>query len=103
MAELFAVDVRTVREHLKNIYDSSERVREATLRKFRTVKTEGSRQVTRNIDFYHLDAIISVGFRVYSVRATQFRQWATGVLREFAIKGFVLDNRKGSINPRLFS
>lgn len=94
MAELFAVDVRTVNEHLKNIYDSAELQREATIRKFRTVQTEGSRQVARNVDFYNLDAIISVGYRVYSVRATQFRQWATQVLREFAIKGYVLDRRR---------
>ncbi|RJG02123.1 virulence RhuM family protein [Noviherbaspirillum sedimenti] len=94
MAELFAVDVRTVSEHLKNIYESGELAREATLRKFRTVQTEGRREVTRNVDFYNLDAIISVGYRVNSVRATQFRQWATGVLREFAIKGFVLDKKR---------
>lgn len=94
MAELFAVDVRTVSEHLKNIYDSGELPKEATLRKFRTVQTEGSREVARNVDFYNLDAIISVGYRVNSVRATQFRQWATGVLREFAIKGFVLDKKR---------
>jgi len=94
MAELFAVDVRTVSEHLKNIFESGELAREATLRKFRTVQTEGSREVARNVDFYSLDAIISVGYRVNSVRATQFRQWATGVLREFAIKGFVLDKKR---------
>lgn len=94
MAELFAVNVRTVNEHLKNIYDSGELQREATIRKFRTVQTEGSRQVARNVDFYNLDAIISVGYRVNSVRATQFRQWATQVLREFAIKGYVLDRRR---------
>jgi len=94
MAELFAVDVRTVSEHLKNIYESGELAREATLRKFRTVQAEGNRQVARNVDFYNLDAIISVGYRVNSVRATQFRQWATGVLREFAIKGFVLDKKR---------
>lgn len=94
MAELFAVDVRTVSEHLKNIYESAELQREATVRKFRTVQTEGNREVARNVDFYNLDAIISVGYRVNSVRATQFRQWATGVLREFAIKGYVLDKQR---------
>lgn len=94
MAELFAVDVRTVSEHLKNIFDCGELAREVTVRKFRTVQTEGSREVARNVDFYNLDAIISVGYRVNSVRATQFRQWATGVLREFAIKGFVLDKKR---------
>lgn len=94
MAELFAVDVRTVSEHLGNIYESCELAREATLRKFRTVQTEGNRQVTRNVDHYSLDAIISVGYRVNSVRATQFRQWATKVLHEFAIKGYVLDRKR---------
>ncbi|PQA76158.1 virulence RhuM family protein [Rhodoferax sp. TS-BS-61-7] len=94
MAELFAVDVRTVSEHINNIYAAGELVREATLRKFRTVQPEGGRDVTRNVDFYNLDAIISVGYRVNSVRATQFRQWATSVLREFAIKGFVLDKKR---------
>ncbi len=94
MACLFAVDVRTVNEHLKNVYDQNELMREATIRKFRIVQTEGSREVSRNVDFYDLDAIISVGYRVNSIRATQFRQWATRVLREFAIKGYVLDKKR---------
>ena len=74
MAQLFDVDVRTVNEHLKNIYDQVELAREATIRNFRIVQTEGKRKVSRNVDFYNLDAIISVGYRVNSVRATQFRQ-----------------------------
>lgn len=94
MAELFGVDVRTVSEHLKNIFDSHELVPEATIRKFRIVQQEGQREVSRSVDFYNLDAIISVGYRVNSLRATQFRQWATGVLREFAIKGYVLDRQR---------
>ena len=94
MAQLFDVDVRTVNEHLKNIYDQGELVREATIRKFRIVQTEGNRDVSRNVEFYNLDAIISVGYRVNSVRATQFRQWATQVLKEFAIKGYVLDKKR---------
>lgn len=94
MAELFSVDVRTISEHLRSIFDSEEIQKEATIRKFRTVQTEGSRKVARNVDFYNLDAIISVGYRVNSVRATQFRQWATQVLREFAIKGYVLDKKR---------
>ncbi len=94
MSALFEVDVRTVNEHLKNIYKQNELIAEATIRKFRIVQAEGKREVTRNIDFYNLDAIISVGYRVNSVRATQFRQWATSVLREFAIKGFVLDKKR---------
>ena len=94
MASLFDVDVRTINEHLKNIYAQQELSTAATIRKFRIVQTEGSRQVTRQIDFYNLDAIISVGYRVNSVRATQFRQWATRVLRDFAIKGYVLDRKR---------
>lgn len=94
MAQLFDVTVPTIYEHLKNIYDQGELVREATIRKFLTVQIEGKREVSRNVDFYNLDAIISVGYRVNSVRATQFRQWATQVLREFAIKGYVLDKKR---------
>lgn len=94
MAELFDVDVRTISEHLKNIFDTNEIQADATIRKFRIVQTEGTRQVSRNVDFYNLDAIISVGYRVNSIRATQFLQWATQVLREFAIKGFVLDKKR---------
>ena len=75
MAELFDVDVRTISEHLGNVFSSGELEREATIRKFRIVRSEGSRQVTRSIEHYNLDAIISVGYRVNSVRATQFRQW----------------------------
>ncbi|SAH82539.1 Virulence protein [Bordetella ansorpii] len=78
MAELFGVDVRTVSEHLKNIFASHELTPEATIRKFRIVQREGQREVSRAVDFYNLDAIISVGYRVNSIRATQFRQWATG-------------------------
>ena len=94
MAQLFDVDVRTVNEHLKNIYEQDEVKREATIRKFRIVQIEGAREVTRNVDFYNLDAIISVGYRVNSVRATEFRQWATKVLRDFALKGYVLDKKR---------
>ena len=94
MAALFHVDVRTVNEHLKNVFEQGEVTPESTIRKFRIVQTEGKREVVRNVDFYNLDAIISVGYRVNSVRATQFRQWATRVLREFAIKGYVLDKKR---------
>lgn len=94
MGELFEVDVRTINEHLKNIYRQNELTEKATIRKFRTVQIEGNREVARNIAFYSLDAIISVGYRVNSTRATQFRQWATKVLKEFAIKGFVLDKKR---------
>ena len=94
MAQLFDVDVRTISEHMQNLYGQAELTREATIRKFRIVQTEGTREVARTVDFYNLDAIISVGYRVNSVRATQFRQWATQVLREFAIKGYVLDKKR---------
>ncbi len=94
MAELFDVDVRTVSEHLQNIFTSGELAGEATIRKFRIVQIEGKREVSRAVDFYNLDAIISVGYRVNSIRATQFRQWATKVLREFSIKGYVLDRKR---------
>ncbi len=94
MATLFDVAVNTINYHLKEIFDHGELEQSATIRNFRIVQQEGTRQVTRKVDFYNLDAIISVGYRVNSVRATQFRQWATQVLREFAIKGYVLDNKR---------
>lgn len=94
MAELFGVDVRTVNEHLKNIFASNELASKATIRKFRIVQQEGNRDVKRLVDFYNLDAIISVGYRVNSIRATQFRQWATHILREFAIKGYLIDRQR---------
>ena len=94
IATLFDVDVRTVSEHLQNIFATKELTQDATLRNFRTVQTEGSREVARNVGFYNLDAIIAIGFRVNSVRATQFRQWAIGVLRDFAVRGYVLDKER---------
>ena len=94
MATLFKVDVRTINEHLKNIYTQNEQTETATIRKFRIVQTEGNREINRAVAFYNLDAIISVGYRVNSIRATQFRQWATKVLKDFAIKGFVLDKKR---------
>lgn len=94
MAELFDVDVRTVNEHLSNIYNSGELTEEATVRNFRIVRQEGSRQVTRSIRHYNLDAIISVGYRVNSIRATQFRQWATGILRDFTLRGYLIDRER---------
>ena len=94
MASLFDVEVNTINYHLKEIYKSGEIQEKPTIRKFRIVQTEGKRQVSREVDFYNLDAIISVGYRVNSVRATQFRQWATQTLREYAIKGYVLDRKR---------
>ena len=92
MSELFGVEVQTINYHLKEIYKSGELSEEATIRKIRIVQAEGNRQVAREVDFYNLDAIISVGYRVNSHEATQFRIWATQILREFIIKGFVLDD-----------
>lgn len=94
MATLFDVKIPTINVHLKNIYESGELTREATIRKFLIVRTEGNRDVSRNLEYYSLDAIISVGYRINSKRATQFRQWATRVLREFAVKGYVLDKKR---------
>lgn len=94
MAELFQKDVRTINEHILNIYKEGELAPEATIRKFRIVQTEGSRQVSREVDFYNLDVIISVGYRVKSHRGTQFRIWATQRLREYIIKGFTLDDER---------
>lgn len=91
MAELFDVTVPTINEHLKNIFASGELVQEAAIRKFRITAADGKNY---NTNFYNLDAIISVGYRVNSVRATQFRQWATSILREYAIKGYVLDRKR---------
>jgi hypothetical protein len=100
IAELFGVDLRTISYHLAEIYDSGELSREATLRKIRRVQKEGSREVSREIEFYNLDAIISVGYRVNSTQATRFRIWATQTLREFVIKGFVLDDERLKLNKR---
>ena len=94
IADLFNVDVRTVNEHLQNIYASGELQKDSTIRKFRTVQNEGNREVKREIDFYKLDAIIAVGYRVNSEKASQFRIWATNTLKEFITKGFVLDDER---------
>lgn len=94
LAELFDVSKSTISEHLSNIYASNELLREATVREFRTVQTEGIRKVNRNLEYYNLDAIISVGYRVNSAKATQFRIWATQTLKEFIIKGFVIDDQR---------
>ena len=94
MAELFATSADNISLHLKNIYAEDELREEATVEDFSVVQKEGPREVRRTLKFYNLDAVIAVGYRVNSRRATQFRQWATQVLREFAIKGYVLDNKR---------
>ena len=94
MAELFAVEVPAISKHLANIYAEGELAQATTVSKMEIVQTEGTRTVRRQVDFYNLDAIISVGYRVNSRRATHFRIWATGVLKEYMIKGFVLDDER---------
>ena len=91
MADLFAVDVRTVNEHLQNIFKSGELDQNSVIRKFRITASDGKQYMT---NFYNLDAIIAIGYRVNSYQATQFRIWATKTLREFIIKGFVLDDER---------
>ncbi len=102
MAELFGVGVPAISKHLKNIFESGELAREATVSKMETVQTEGGRQVRRTLDYYNLDAIIAVGYRVNSRRATQFRIWATGVLKEYIRKGFVLDDERLKQGKQVF-
>ncbi len=94
IAELFSVDVRTINEHLKNIFTTGELQKDSTIRNFRIVQKEGNRDVSRDVDFYNLEVIIAVGYRVNSVEATQFRIWATNTLKEFITKGFVLDDER---------
>jgi hypothetical protein len=94
IAQLFGVDRSVVTKHLKNIFEEGELKKEATSAKFAQVQTEGEREVSRNIEFYNLDAILSVGYRVNSKQATQFRIWANGVLKEYLIKGFVMDDER---------
>jgi len=94
IAELFGVVKSTVSEHLTNIYNTQELQEISTVRKIRTVQIEGNRKVNRDLDYYNLDAIISVGYRVNSAKATQFRIWATQALKEYIIKGFVLDDNR---------
>ncbi|KHS69948.1 virulence RhuM family protein [Pectobacterium brasiliense] len=94
MAELYGKDVRTINEHLINIFAEDELAQNSTIRKFRIVRLEGKRQVTREIDHYNLEAVLAVGYRVRSTRGTQFRQWATQTLQEYLIKGFVMDDER---------
>jgi hypothetical protein len=94
MAELFAIGVNTVNYHLKAIFAEGELRPEATIRYYRIVRTEGARQITRQIEHYNLEAILAVGFRVRSHRGTQFRQWAIGRLKEYLVKGFTMDDER---------
>ena len=94
LAELFQTTVPNISMHLRNIFEEGELRQEATVKNFLTVRQEGTRQVNRTIDFYNLDAIISVGYRIKSVIATRFRIWATQRLHEYIVKGFVLDDER---------
>ena len=94
MAELFQRDKSTVSRHIKNVFEDGELMRESTVAKFATVQNEGNRQVERLIDYYNLDVIISVGYRVKSQRGVQFRIWATNVLKEYMKKGFAMDDER---------
>lgn len=102
MAELFAVDIPAISKHLSNIYAEGELLQDATISKMEIVQQEGSRQVKRVQNFYNLDAIISVGYRVNSIRATHFRKWATSVLKEYMIKGFAMDDDRLKMGKTLF-
>lgn len=94
LSELFQKDVRTINEHIQNIFEEGELEPEATIRKFRIVQVEGKKEVSRLIDHYNLDVIIAVGYRVRSHRGTQFRRWATERLTEYLAKGFVMDDER---------
>jgi hypothetical protein len=94
MAELFDKDVRTISEHIKTIYTTNELTKNSTIRKFRIVRKEGKRDVSRDIEHYNLDMIISVGYRVNSVRGTQFRQWATQRLKDYLVKGYAINEQR---------
>lgn len=107
IAELFQKDVRTINEHLVNIFEEGELNRDATIRKFRIVRQEGNREVSREVEHYNLSAILAIGYRVRSQRGTQFRQWATARLNEYLVKGFTMDeerlkNPPGSGTPDYF-
>jgi len=94
MGQLFGKVKSTISEHVKNIYEDKELEKNSTVRKFRTVRIEGNREVDRDLEYYNLDVIISVGYRVKSLQGTQFRIWATQRLKEYIIKGFALNDER---------
>jgi len=97
LSELFGRDIKTIGKHINNIYSEKELAREATVAKFATVQREGGRDVTRNVDYYNLDVIISVGYRVKSKQGTQFRIWATKKLKDYLLKGYAISTRMDRI------
>jgi hypothetical protein len=103
IVSLFSSSKANVSEHIKHIYISKELEPMATVRKFRTIQTEGSRKVSRSIDHYNLDMIISIGYRVNSIRGTQFRIWANKVLKEYLLKGYVVNHRIEKIEKEVYS
>jgi len=103
MSEIFNIESQTITYHIGEIYKSNELNREATTRKIRVVQKEGKRDINREMDFYNLDMIIAIGYRVNSFEATQFRKWATKVLKEFLIKGFVLDDDRLKQGKQIFN
>ena len=94
MAELFQTSRTNIVEHIKHIYEEEELIEESTCRKFRQVRKEGNREVSRELPFYNLDMIISLGYRIKSKIATHFRRWATERLKEYMIKGFTMDDER---------
>ncbi len=102
MSELFEVGIPAISKHLANIYESGELEEKSTVSKMEIVQTEGTRNIKRDVVFYSLDAIISVGYRVNSLKATRFRQWATKVLREYITKGFVMDDERLKQGEKVF-
>ena len=100
MSELFDVQIPDINKHLNNIYNEFELNRDSTISKMEIVQKEGNRNVKRNIEFYNLDAIIAVGYRVNSKKATQFRIWATKVIKDYMIKGFAIDKERLENGPK---
>lgn len=94
IATLYDVELSTINEHIKKVFNDSELEEKATIRKFRIVQTEGSRQVEREINHYNLQMIIAVGFKVNNERAVQFRKWANGIVKNYTIKGWVIDDER---------
>jgi hypothetical protein len=102
IAQAFDVDVRTINEHIVNVYRTKELREDSTLRNFRIVQLEGKREIEREIKHYNLDMILSVGYRVNSKKATSFRQWATKTLREHITKGYTINRQRVALNYREF-
>ena len=94
LATLYDVDVRTINEHIKKIYNDAELAEDSTIRNFRIVKQEGTRKVSRNIKHYNLQMIIAIGFKVDNQRAVNFRKWANGIVKEYTIQGWALDDER---------